>query len=277
MPALFVTLGFAVILAALYVFLIFPRRKREFTLPKEKGYAHRGLWNENAPENSLAAFKRAVERSYGIETDVHLTRDGVPVIFHDDTLTRMCGDERSVEECTLEELEALRLLGTDEKIPLFSELLDLVDGRVPLLIELKGTSTSDTRLCDVIAQMLDSYVGEFVVESFNPILLGKMKRIRPDIIRGQLVTSLNRRGFPGNKFRNFALSALLTNCISRPDFIAYDHEYPNGISLFVVTRIFGAKRCVWTPRNIEIYRKFIKKGDCPIFDSFDPDTEDRNA
>ena len=269
----------AVSLVALpvYAYAIFPRRSKKFDLPVNTGYAHRGFWDESAPENSMAAFRRAIDRGFGIECDVHLTSDKIPVVFHDDTLLRMCQDNRKIEECTFDELSALRLLGTDEKIPRFSELLECVDGKVPLLVELKGESATNTELCDVIAPMLDAYRGELVVESFNPILLGRMKKIRPDIIRGQLVTALNRRGYSGSRVRNFVLSALLTNCISRPDFIAYDLEYPNSVSLFVATRMFGAKRCVWTARNIEQYRKFISKGDCPIFDSFDPKGENENA
>ena len=260
-----------------YAYAIFPRRSKKFDLPVNTGYAHRGFWDESAPENSMAAFRRAIDRGFCIECDVHLTSDKIPVVFHDDTLLRMCQDNRKIEECTFDELSALRLLSTDEKIPRFSELLECVDGKVPLLVELKGESATNTELCDVIAPMLDAYRGELVVESFNPILLGRMKKIRPDIIRGQLVTALNRRGYSGSRVRNFVLSALLTNCISRPDFIAYDLEYPNSVSLFVATRMFGAKRCVWTVRNIEQYRKFISKGDCPIFDSFDPKGENENA
>lgn len=260
-----------------YMYAVFPRKNKKFDLPTEKGYAHRGLWDETVPENSLSAFRNAVKKGYGIELDVHLTKDKRLVVFHDDTLSRMCGDSGRIEECTFDELSRLRLLDTDERIPSFEEVLSLVDGRVPLLIELKGTSINNTELCDVIAPFLDVYKGDFVVESFNPLLLGKMKKIRPDVVRGQLVTSLNRRGVKINRVRNFLLSALLTNCISRPDFIAYDIEFPRSVSLFVVTRIFGAKRCAWTTRNEALYREFINNGDCPIFDGFDPEGETHNA
>lgn len=260
--------GALVLIAVIYLFAVSPRLGKKFNLP-EKGYAHRGLWDKEKPENSLPAFAAAVENGFGIETDIHLSADGIPVVFHDNTLERMCGDKRTVEECTYEELSKLSLAGSGEKIPLFSEFLELVGGKVPLLIELKGESFS-AELCDVIAPMLDKYNGEFVIESFNPLLLKRMGQLRPQIIRGQLVTCPNRRKYPGSRVRNFALAAMLTNFLSRPDFIAYDLEYPNGMGIFVATRVLRARRCVWTPRDPETYRKFISRGDCPIFEGFVP-------
>jgi len=253
-----------------YIFLIAPTRKRRYSLPK-KGYAHRGLWNKDLPENSLPAFKAAVDGGFGIECDVQLTKDGKPIIFHDDTLTRMCGVDRRVSELTLEEIKELRLADSEYGVPTLEEFLACVDGKVPLLIELKGV-TFDTSLCDTIAPILDAYTGEFVIESFNPIILGQMKNLRPYFIRGQLVTVLNREknGASQGFIKNLLLAALMTNFISRPDFIAYDKKYPNGISLFLATQVLGAKRCVWTIKAKEEYEKAIKKGICPIFDGFTP-------
>ncbi len=258
------------ILLAIYIFLVAPSRKRRYSLP-EKGYAHRGLWNEIFPENSLPAFEAAVKGGFGIECDVQLTKDGKPVIFHDDTLTRMCGVDKRVCELTFDEIRKLRLAGSEYGIPTLEEFLECVNGKVPLLIELKGV-TFDTALCDTVAPILDKYEGEFVIESFNPILLGQMKTIRPNFIRGQLVTTLNREKNEASQgfIKNLLLAALMTNFISRPDFIAYDKKYPHGISLFLTTRVFGAKRCVWTVKDKEEYEKAIKKGVCPIFDGVTP-------
>ena len=237
----------------------------------EKGYAHRGLFDCELPENSIPAFKAAVDGGFGIECDVQLTKDGKSIIFHDDTLTRMCGVERRVCELTLDEIKELKLAGSEYDIPTLEEFLECVGGRVPLLIELKGV-TFNTELCDTIAPILDKYEGEFVIESFNPILLGQMKDIRPNFIRGQLVTTLNREKNEASQgfLKNFLLAALMTNFISRPDFIAHDKKYPHGISLFLTTRVLGAKRCVWTVKNEEEYQNAIEKGVCPIFDGFTP-------
>jgi len=272
MPGIvYIIIGAVVFLLGIsYISLRLPNPKRKYSLP-EKGYAHRGLWNEDLPENSIPAFRAAVGNGFGIECDVQLTKDGKPIVFHDDTLTRMCGVDKRVSELTLNEIKELKLAGSEYGVPTLEEFLDCVGGNVPLLIELKGV-TFDTALCDTIAPILDDYKGEFVIESFNPILLGQMKGIRPEFIRGQLVTVLNREknGASQGALKNFILAALMTNFISRPDFIAYDKKYPFGISLFLTTKVFGAKRCVWTIKSEDEYQKAIKKGVCPIFDGFMP-------
>ena len=261
----YIITGVIAFLFLVYLFLIAPRlRKRKFKLPEE-GYAHRGLWNDERPENSMAAFRAAVERGYGIETDVRLTHDGVPVLFHDDTLKRVCGDDRRVIDCTYEELKSARLSGSDEGIPTLSELLELAGGTVPLLIELKGEDLC-TDLCPVIAPMLEGYGDMITVESFNPILLSKMKKLMPKMPRGQLVTALVSQGHPGNIFKNGILSCMMLNFLSRPDFIAYNKDFPGGVSIFLCTRIFRAGRFVWTVKHREEQEKFLKKGITPIFE-----------
>ena len=127
---------------------------------------------------------------YGIEFDIHKTCDGHVVVFHDDTLTRMCGVEGKVEQKTLAELKELRRLGTDQQIPTLEEMLALVDGRVPLLVELKGESTA-TGLCPVADAILSQYKGDYIIESFNPLLVRWYRKNRPNVIRGQLFCNLN--------------------------------------------------------------------------------------
>lgn len=103
-------------------------------------YAHRGLHQDKniSPENSLAAFQLAVDNNYGIELDVNLTMDHVPIVFHDGDLKRVCGLDKKVNEMTFEELKSLRLYNSNERIPHLQEVLDLVDNQVPLIIELKA-------------------------------------------------------------------------------------------------------------------------------------------
>ena len=164
---MYIAAGVILLLVCLYLFCIAPRaKKKKFDIPNV-GYAHRGLWDGEKPENSLAAFAAAVERGYGIETDVRLTKDGIPVLFHDETLERVCGDPRRVIDCTYEELSKLRLCGTDEKIPTLAALIELSKKKIPLLIELKGESLA-TELCEKIAPLLDPLGSSVVVESFNP-------------------------------------------------------------------------------------------------------------
>lgn len=265
---MYIAAGVILLLVCLYLFCIAPRaKKKKFDMP-EVGYAHRGLWDESKPENSMAAFSAAVERGYGIETDVRLTKDGVPVLFHDDTLKRVCGDPRRVIDCTYEELSELRLSGTDEKIPTLAQLIEIAGKKIPLLIELKGEELS-SELCDKIAPLLDPLGSSVVVESFNPILLFKMRKLRPEIPRGQLVTALVSQGYPGNILRNGALSCMMFNFLSRPDFIAYDKHFPKALSVNLCIKLFGAGAFIWTIVGKKELDEIKKKGICPIFESPD--------
>ena len=183
--------------AGIYLFMIKPACTRRADMAKYgKKFAHRGLWDAESPENSLAAFRKAVDAGYGIEFDIHKTSDGKVVVFHDDTLIRMCGVDARVEDLTLAELRELRLLGTDQQIPTLEEMLALVDGRVPLLVELKGESVN-TSLCPVADAILSHYKGDYIIESFNPLLVRWYKKNRPDVVRGQLFCNLNK----GKKIR----------------------------------------------------------------------------
>ena len=260
-----ILLSLLAVALTVYIFAMAPRlKKRNFKLPKV-GYAHRGLWNEERPENSAAAFSAAVERGYGLETDVRLTKDKVPVLFHDDTLTRMCGDERRVIDCTYAELTELYLKKSTEKIPTLQDILEIAGGKVPLLIELKGEDMS-TELCDVIAPMLDGYGDMLTVESFNPILLSRMKKLRPEMPRGQLITNLLKKGFPDGKVKAFMLTHLLAHFFSRPDFIAYDKAFPMDFSVWVCIKIFRAVPVIWTVNGKEEIKAFNGRGICPIFE-----------
>ena len=150
-----------VIVAALYLFLIMPRvtprPMREF---QNWYYAHRGLHNNDsdAPENSARAIKFAVEKGYGIELDVQLTKDEKVVVFHDATLKRVCGVDAKVNSMTYEELQQLRLFDTEEKIPLFSDVLKIIDGKVPLIMEVKMVNAK-TRVCELANKELEGYKG----------------------------------------------------------------------------------------------------------------------
>ena len=259
------------ILAVLYVSMIMPRATDQPDMSKIlTDYAHRGLFdNKTVPENSLAAFARSVERGFGIELDIQLTADGRVVVFHDYTLTRMCGVDAKVSELTLKELRQHRLLGSQYTIPTLAEVLKLVDGRVPLLVELKGESTSDA-LCLPAARLLDEYDGPYCVESFNPMLLRWFKIHRPEVARGQLVTNLIAEKRKGNKLLNLLLSGLLLNFLSRPDFIACDVKHTGGPAYYLCAKIFRAKRFYWTVRNPEDFEAIRESEAWSIFERLIP-------
>ena len=233
-------------------------------------YAHRGLYGNGLPENSLAAFARACERGVGIELDVQLSRDGVVMVFHDDTLQRMTGCKGRLCEYDAATLQGLSLAGTEQGIPTFAQVLALVDGRVPLLIELKGESF-DTSLCPVLASLLREYEGAYCIESFNPLLLRRMRQCLPCAFYGLLYTNVCR-----DKKKRSVLNMLLTcmalNALARPDFISYDHKAYKNSSLRFVRSFFKAATICWTVTSREDEELAYEHGfDGVIFENYIPE------
>lgn len=230
---------------AAFLFLVFPacRKHADRALLKQRYIAHRGLHNADRPENSLAAFRAAAEAGYTVELDVHLTADGEVVVFHDDTTDRVCGVSGDVESMTLQELKALRLKGTSEEIPTFSECLDAVDGRVPLLIEFKLRNRHAAPLCVAVDRILADYRGQYIVQSFYPTVLQWYKKNRPDVCRGQLSAP-----FLNETFAHFLSGCLLFNVLARPDFVSYDRVGANHPCRRLCT-LLGAMPVGWTFRS----------------------------
>ena len=243
---------------ALFVFLIAPARVSEELRKQFTGshFAHRGLHakDKSVPENSLAAFRLAVENGYGIELDIRFTKDKQLVVFHDDTLLRMCGLDRCVDEFTYEELQSFRLLDSEEQIPLFSEVLSLVNGQIPLLVELKA-GPENALLCSYAYNILQQYHGPYCIESFHPMIVRWFKKNAPQILRGQL--SAPPQAFEGTLSRvtAFLLSHLLTNFLARPHFIAY-HKGKAPFPVRLCQKL-GALRAVWTLRDTDYTDTFI--------------------
>ncbi len=257
-----------IISAVVYLFLVMPRAIDGADMELLRcDYAHRGLHGGGVPENSLAAFERAACAGYGIELDIQLTKDKRVVVFHDYTLERMCGVKAKVSELTLAELRRCRLGGTEQHIPTLVEALRLIDGRVPVLVELKGESR-DMTLCGYAARILDNYRGIFCIESFNPALLAWFKSYRPRYARGQLVTDLRKR--EGNKLLNFALSGMLLNFLSRPDFIAIDKKCQKKLSFKICVGLFKASAFVWTVNEPNEFIDAHRSGKHTIFERIRP-------
>ncbi|MBQ8344872.1 MAG: glycerophosphodiester phosphodiesterase [Clostridia bacterium] len=274
MIPVFVILIILLLLAALYVFLTMPRIKDHADMDLLcTDYAHRGLWDAQVPENSMTAFYLAVQQGYGIELDVRLTRDGEAVIFHDENCKRMCGVDNRIRNMTLDEVKQLTLLNTEERIPTLSEVLEMVDGKVPLLIELKGGGVA-VPLCRRTSAILDSYHGAFSIESFNPKLLRWFKQYRPRYARGQLLTRVDpgkTPGAPDNALICFALSHMLLNVLSRPDFIAVDGKCMREPSLRLLGLLFQPKIFVWTVRTPKQDRACHSRKYLTIFEHIRPE------
>ena len=273
---LFLYIAIALIaVAAIYLFLIFPavRKHPDRKLMENIYIAHRGLHSlkPNTPENSMPAFLEAIEKGIAIETDIHVTRDNEVVVFHDDTLKRMCGDERNIEDLTLAQIKKLRLLDTNEQIPTFKEFLDLVNGRVPLLIEFKSTSLDTTRrLCPKADELLRDYKGKYFVQSFFPFVLGWYRKNRKDVIRGQLSSAFDKKDLLSRKL----LGMMIFNFIARPDFVSYEYKYENKLGRRLCA-LLGAHSAGWTFKDRETARAYSAKFTTRIFEGFLPETEDK--
>jgi len=261
-----------VILVIAYLFLIAPRMTGRPDSSALMGvyYAHRGLHDNksDAPENSMAAIRKAVEHGYGIEFDVQLTKDRIPVVFHDESLKRVCGVEGNVRDYTYEELQSFPLLASSERIPLFSDVLKAVDGRVPLIIEIKIHENA-AEVCARADELIAAYKGPYCIESFDPRAVAWYRKNRPQVIRGQLSCNFNtptRR----EPFARMLVHHLLTNVTARPDFIAYDHHSKGNFSRVLLRKLFGVLSVAWTLKSQQELDAAKDDFDLFIFEQFIP-------
>lgn len=231
----------------------------------DRNYAHRGLHRQDksVPENSLEAFRAAVEYGYGVEMDVHLSADGALVVFHDDTLDRVCGVPGRIEDKTLSELRQLRLCGTECGIPTLAEALEVLGGRVPLILEIKRGSRN-RELCEKTYDVLCGYAGPVCIESFDPFIVRWFRRNAPELLRGQLSLPPQDYGDSTTKLNAFLAGNLLTNVLSRPQFIAYQiGDKPLTVRL---CERMGALRAAWTSHEWDQENK----NDMVIFEFYRP-------
>lgn len=233
--------------AGALVYLVAPGkiRKKKRSPFQDRNFAHRGLHkrDKSVPENSLAAFDRAASYGYGIELDVQLSKDGQVVVFHDDTLDRVCGVNARVDEKTFAELRELRLCGTEQQIPLLSEVLKTVRGRGALIVELKN-GKRNTELCEKTYALLRRYSGNYCIESFNPFIVRWFRRNAPEVVRGQLANPPADYNGEVNPVTGFLLGNVLLNFLARPQFIAYKIA-PKPFTVRLC-ELLGAMKVCWT-------------------------------
>ena len=233
-------------------------------------YAHRGLHGDGAPENSMAAFRRAVEGGYGIELDVHLLKDGSLAVIHDHSLQRTAGADVLIEDLTPADLANHRLEGTNETIPLFSQVLELAAGRIPLIVELKSTTGNFAALTEAATRMLDTYQGVYCIESFDPRCIGWLKRNRPELIRGQLAENFFRSKSSIKPIFKFLMSWQLTHFLTMPDFVAFKYRDRKNLGTFLSRKLWGAQGVSWTIKSQQELDTAEKEGWIPIFEGFKP-------
>lgn len=267
-------IGFIVaIVIVLYLLAIMPRMTHKPDKIPFWGvlYAHRGLHDNesDAPENSMKAFEKAVEAGYGIELDVQLSKDKVPVVFHDFTLERVCGVKGKIYDYTYEELQQFRLCKSEEKIPRFEDFLKMVDGRTPLIVEYK-MEWMDASVCPLADEILRKYRGIYCIESFNPLALLWYRKHHSEVMRGQLSDAfLQEEGMKGLLY--FALEHMLLNFATKPDFIAYNHKYYWTLSRQICRKLYRNLAVAWTIRSQGELEARRKDFDLFIFDSFIPE------
>jgi len=233
---------------------------------KEKLIAHRGFHSiiDSIPENSLIAFKRAVDFDFAIELDVHILKDGKIVVYHDYNLKRITGQNKIIDDCTYDEIKELKLYNTNYKIPLLTDVLEFINGRVPVLIEIKSQRKIGF-LEENLCLALSSYKGKFALQSFDFHSIKWLKKNAPNITRGQLIGNLSDL----KKYMDLLVNKILFNEINAPRFVACFLDYvPNWVvkkrnrqEIYLIG---------WTIRSFEQYRKALKLFDNIIFEGFNP-------
>lgn len=232
-------------------------------------FAHRGLHNisKGIPENSETSFTEAIKNGYGIELDIRLTKDKKYVCFHDQSLKRMAGINKNVNEYSYDELKIINLLDSNETIPLFTDILKIVNSKVPLLIEVKSEKNFKTDLHNFV-KIMDSYKGEFAVFSFDPKIVMWFKKNKPSFIRGQ-ITSYFHENDKMPRFVKFLMKKLVSNSLTKPDFISYNldnlpNKYANKAKKQGLTVIS------YTARTQAQYDNVLLYYDNVVFENFIP-------
>lgn len=268
---LLLILFFLFFLFCLYVFSLRGRKKHPgLTALQGWNYAHRGLHDPSRPENSMAAFGAALEKGYGIELDVHLTKDGYLVVVHDSRLQRVTGRAGIVEEMTLAQLADYRLCSTQEGIPLFSQVLALFSGKAPMIVELKSYQGNHAELTDKAMAMLEGYKGVYCVESFDPRCVRHLKKHYPQVIRGQLSENFLKRDKSYPLLARLILTGLVSNFLTVPDFVAYRFSDRKCLSVFLARRLWGVQGVCWTLTSPDQHETALREGYLPIFEGYTP-------
>ncbi len=233
--------------------------------------AHRGLFDNSsdAPENTIPAFEKAMRGSFGIEMDVQMTSDGKLVVFHDWDMKRMAGVNLKITNHIYEELKQYPLGVSEARIPLFSDVLALVDGAVPLVVEIK-VGLDYKKTTEAVAEMLSDYSGTYCIECFNPLALSWYRRHMPQVIRGLLSMDFRKDPVKMPVFVKFILTNLMLNFCARPDFISYNHKDQKKGVFRLCRKLFGVKTAAWTIRSEQDLAGARQRFDMFIFDSFLP-------
>jgi len=223
-----------------------------------KTIAHRGIHNNlNIPENSIKAFQKALDKNLPIELDIHILKDNTLIVFHDDNLKRMTGINENIKDYTYNELNKLKLLNTNYKIPTLKEVLELVNGKVPIIIELKNDKRTN-KMCNELVNELKNYKGEFIIQSFYPSIINWFKKNKPEYIRGLLISNNYK-----NKLTKFLIKTKLLLKYTSPNFLSVSKNILNNKKI-QRERHKGTPVFVWTIKNKDEINNLKNKADAFI-------------
>lgn len=225
---------------------------------REWTYAHRGLHGPGVPENSIAAYALGVERGMGIECDIQRSRDGVAMLVHDWELDRLTGVSGPLADHSAEELAEISFLDSEHKLARLEDLLELIAGKVPLLIEIKSRRRYDVeKSCAAVRDALAGYAGPHAVMSFDPRVSRWFRRHAPGIVQGLVM----REDDVGHT--QTALSRRIALAIARPEFLAYHiAALPNP--MVEGLRLSGFPILTWTVNSPELLTRARQHADAPI-------------
>ena len=233
-------------------------------------YAHRGLHDTDRPENSMSAFGAALDAGFGIELDLHLLKDGNIAVMHDSSLKRTAGLDVAIEGLTTQELAQYSLLVSGEPIPLFSDVLQLYQGKAPMIIELKCVDGNHAALCKAVCKQLEGYDGLYCLESFDPRCIHWLRKNRPDLIRGQLSQNWMHSKSKMPWILKVIMTYHISNIYTRPDFIAYCYADRKTFGTEICRKFWKIQGVSWTLRTPQEYGMATKEEWIPIFEKFIP-------
>ncbi|MBO4819281.1 MAG: hypothetical protein J5528_03990, partial [Firmicutes bacterium] len=237
-------------------------RKEKLEVLRSFKYTHRGYHDKpHIPENSMAAFMRTKERGWGSEMDIRLMKDGNLGISHDSNLKRVTGFDVHIEDLTKEDLGKYYLEESEEHVPLFEDLLEL---RIPLIVELKVENGNYKELSEAAWERLKDYDAPYCIESFDPRVVLWFKKNHPEVIRGQLAQDYSKEAqVHVSGLMKTMLRDLWFNPIIKPDFVAYRFSDRQNKYLRRYVRK-GGQEVSWTIRTKEDYDTAVKDGSIPI-------------
>ena len=238
--------------------------------------AHRGLHSseESIPENSIKAFVNAAEKGFAIELDIYVTRNGDVVVFHDESLERMCRYDKSIFSYDVNLHKYYKLLDTDQEIPTLDDVLKVVNSRVPVIIHVREQRVKTrTEICDALYKVLNPFRKQIVaIQSFDPCLLGVFAKKLPNVIRGQLSSNFENEKL--NRLTRYLLSNYKLNWYSKPHYLAHNLSDSKIQNFLQKQRKKGMPVLCWTITSPQEHKKALENFDNIIFENYIPTRSD---